>query len=158
MDWHCKLKPIVNDEEAPTSSADSSDTSDACNNPKFQDDFQSQTKLIKNKADSIRLRWYSTVELNAKFFWIATIHLRSTLQKSEFWNYCKKMLTQKKYFVLCDSKLNPINDNDEASDRALVADWVNGFSKETQHSSTMWHLNWKCENRGFDAPFRSANN
>ena len=99
-----------------------------------------------------------TVELNAKFFWIATIHLRSTLQKSEFWNYCKKMLTQKKYFVLCDSKLNPIDDNDEASDRALVADWVNGFSKETQHSSTMWHLNWKCENHGFDAPFRSANN
>ena len=60
------------------------------------------------------------------------------------------MLTQKKYFVLCDSKLNPIDDNDEASDRGLVADWVDGFSKETQHSSTMWHLNWKCENRGFD--------
>ena len=112
----------------------------------------------RTKQTAICLRWYSTVELNAKFFWIATIHLRSTLQKSEFWNYCKKMLTQKKYFVLCDSKLNPIDDNDEASDRALVADWVNGFSKETQHSSTMWHLNWKCENRGFDAPFRSANN
>ena len=34
---------------------------------------------------------------------------------------------QKKYFASCSSKLKPIDNNDEASDHGLVADWVDGF-------------------------------